>query len=84
MVNCKLLNIEIDVRRICPASKNFRKRFLCYKDCGFSPLRYKNRKITVQAKLDNIYTVQSKLYVDTGKGDVAWNFGRITSSTETS
>lgn len=69
MAYCKLLNIEIDMNRICPASKNFKKSFLCYKDCGFSPLRDKNKKRIVQAKL----------YTDTGKGEISWSFGRKTS-----
>ena len=67
MVSCKLLNIEIDISRTCPASKNFRKSFLCYKDCGFSPLRDKNKKRIVQAKL----------YEDTEKCDVVWSFKKI-------
>lgn len=77
MINCKLLNIEIDVSRTCPVSKNFRRSFLCYKDCGFSPLRYKNKKRTVQVKLYTD-TVQVKLYTYTDKGDLTWNFGRKT------
>ena len=50
---CKLLDIEMNIGEICPASKNFKKKkFICYKNCGFSTLRDKNKKRVIQAKLD--------------------------------
>lgn len=36
---------------ICPASKNYDERFVCYKDCGFSPLRDINKKIKIKRKI---------------------------------
>ena len=51
MSQCKLLNTEMDINKICPVSNQFKKKFLCYKDCGFSPLRDKNIKRVVQQKL---------------------------------
>ncbi len=50
MNKCKLLNIEMPLKKICPASKNYKERFVCYEDCGFSPLRDKNRKIKIKIK----------------------------------
>lgn len=55
MANCKLLDIEMDTNRLCPVSKQFKNKFLCYIDCGFSSLRDKNKKRMIQARLD-IYT----------------------------
>ena len=52
-MKCKLLDIEINTSKICPASKNLKKKFRCYKDCGFSPLRDKNKKIIVQTRLSS-------------------------------
>lgn len=53
MAKCKLLDIEMNMGKICPISKNLKKKekFLCYKNCGFSPLRDKNKKRMIQAKL---------------------------------
>ena len=41
---CILLDIEMPLDRICPASKNFGDRFVCYRDCGFSPIRKEKAK----------------------------------------
>ena len=51
---CKLLDIEMPIDFICPASRNFGERFLCYNDCGFSPIRKEKPK--------RINTVQKELY----------------------
>lgn len=50
MNRCKLLDIEMPLNMICPASKNYDERFVCYKDCGFSPLRDINKKIKIKIK----------------------------------
>ncbi len=50
MNRCKLLDIEMPLNMICPASKNYDERFVCYKDCGFSPLRDINKKIKIKRK----------------------------------
>lgn len=52
VLKCKLLDIEIDMNYICPISYQFKERFLCYENCGFSPLRSKNKKIIIQSKLE--------------------------------
>lgn len=53
MAICKLLKIEMDTNKFCPAIssstiRSKKDRFFCYEDCGFSPLRNdeksKNRK----------------------------------------
>ena len=59
MSKCKLLDIEMPIHKICPASKNSDERFVCYKDCGFSPLRDPDKHIRIkikkklQTKIDN-------------------------------
>ncbi len=58
MNRCKLLDIEIPLEKICPASKNFKKRFVCHKDCGFSSLRDINKKIKINIKKN----IQTTLY----------------------
>lgn len=50
MNRCKLLDIEMPLNLICPVSKNYDERFVCYKDCGFSPLRDINKKIKIKTK----------------------------------
>ena len=47
---CKLLDIDIPLGMICPASKDYEERFVCYKDCGFSPLRDPNKNIKIKIK----------------------------------
>lgn len=46
MKKCKLLDVEMPLNMICPSDK----RFVCYKDCGFSPLRDVNKKINIKIK----------------------------------
>ena len=50
MNKCKLLDIEMPLHKICPASKSSDERFVCYKDCGFSSLRDLNRHVKVKIK----------------------------------
>ncbi len=50
MKKCKLLDVEMPLNMICPVSKSSGKRFVCYKDCGFSPLRDVNKKINIKIK----------------------------------
>lgn len=54
MDKCKLLNIKMPLDLICPASY-YGNRFICYKDCGFSPLRKGRKKIKkiAQTNLNN-------------------------------
>ena len=52
MSKCKLLNKEMDLNNLCPVSINYKWKFLCYKDCGFSPLRDKYKKRIIQSKLE--------------------------------
>ena len=47
---CKLLNIEMPIHKICPASKKSGERFICYKDCGFSPLRDPDKRMKINIK----------------------------------
>ena len=47
---CKLLDIEMPIHKICPASKNSDERFVCYKDCGFSSLRCPDKHIKIKIK----------------------------------
>jgi hypothetical protein len=51
---CKLLEIEIEIGMMCPSSKNYKKRFCCYKNCGFSPLRDKSKKRIIQTTFKNL------------------------------
>ena len=50
MNRCKLLDIEMPIHKICPASKISDERFVCYKDCGFSPLRDPDKHIKIKVK----------------------------------
>ena len=47
---CKLLDIEMPIYKICPASKNSDERFICYEDCGFSPLRHAGKHVKIKIK----------------------------------
>ncbi len=54
-MNCKLIDIEMPLNKVCPASH---KKFVCYKQCGFSPLRDNSiipekKKTILQTKLFN-------------------------------
>lgn len=44
MNKCILLDIEMPLNLICPVSKDYGDRFVCYRDCGFSPIRMEKPK----------------------------------------
>jgi hypothetical protein len=59
MKKCKLLDIEMPLHKVCPASMKYTKRFVCFKNCGFSSMR---ENIDIKKKIFDKKVIQATLF----------------------